>query len=151
MPSLSRMIERLELVEQAREIGIPPDLVKRLYDQGWKDRGAVEKRNRLHEAKKRETALVTVQDRFQKQLDEARYAGLREGLARVRPPSRPQAPPRAHARPSASPPAPPRVPDRTRTQLMEDVEAECRIISESNPGMKPAINALRHRLKKLER
>lgn len=151
--SLSRMIDRVELVEQAKEVGIPPELVRRLYDQGWKDATVVAERNRLHEAEKRKTALVTANDHFQRQLDEARYAGhregLQEGLIRSRVRTRPQEPPRPHARPSAPPP--PRAPERSKVKLLEDVEAQCRIISESNPSMAPAINALRHRLKKLGR
>ena len=38
----------------------------------------------------------------------------------------------------------------TRKKLMEDVMMECRVIGESNPQMMPAMNALRHRLKKVK-
>ena len=148
------MIERLELMEQASEIGVPTDLVKRLYDQGWRDCDRVNTRNRLQEAEKRKTALVSVNDRFQLQIDEARLVGLHEGMARGRmisaasaPPPRPQE--RRRAPPPPRTPPPSRAPERTKASLMEEVMAECRIISESNPSMKPAINALKHRLKKI--
>lgn len=36
-----------------------------------------------------------------------------------------------------------------KQQLMDKVYDECRVIEESNPTMKPAITALRHRLKKV--
>jgi len=145
---LDRMIERMELVEQARQVGVPEGLVRRLYDQGWRDAEAVAKRNRLRESEKRRTALATVQSRWQQQLDEAmemgRSEGFRSGLqlaqARENTRERPQERPRERARAQA--PA-------SRNSILEQVEAQCRIIAESNPNMKPAINALRHRLKKI--
>ena len=40
-------------------------------------------------------------------------------------------------------------PQAARGKLMESVLQECRVIGESNPQMNPAMNALRHRLKKI--
>lgn len=40
-------------------------------------------------------------------------------------------------------------PTAVRKKMMDQVLAECRVIGESNPQMNPAMNALRHRLKKL--
>lgn len=37
----------------------------------------------------------------------------------------------------------------TRKQVMDAVLNECHVIGESNPGMKPAMDALRHRVKKI--
>jgi len=40
-------------------------------------------------------------------------------------------------------------PKQAKKQLMDQVLQECRVIGESNPQMNPAMNALRHRLKKI--
>jgi len=40
--------------------------------------------------------------------------------------------------------------DRSGENIMNKVYDECRVISESNPNMEPAINALKHRLKKIK-
>ncbi len=40
-------------------------------------------------------------------------------------------------------------PKAARGKLMDQVLQECRVIGESNPQMNPAMNALRHRLKKI--
>lgn len=40
-------------------------------------------------------------------------------------------------------------PKEARRQMMDSVLQECRVIGESNPQMNPAMNALRHRLKKI--
>jgi len=145
------MIERIELAEEARSVGIPETLAKRLYDEGWRDAMNVTERNRLRESEKRSTALVSIQGKFQQQIDEALAVGrhegfqdgLQTGLARARPHER--------AGPTQAPPRlPPSAPVRDSAQILEQVEAQCRIIAESNPGMAPAINALRHRLKKVQ-
>ena len=40
-------------------------------------------------------------------------------------------------------------PTAVRGKIMDQVLQECRVIGESNPQMNPAMNALRHRLKKI--
>jgi hypothetical protein len=47
--------------------------------------------------------------------------------------------------------APVRTASVDRKALIDEVLMECRVIGESNPQMNPAMNALRHRLKKLAR
>lgn len=147
---LSRIIERAELVEEARRVGISETLVRKLYDQGWRDAMAVAERTRLRESKQRETALVAVKTQMHRQIVEDMAARQREsfqkGFRAGQAQARPQARARTHERPR-TPPSPP--PSSGSRAILEQVEAQCRIIAESNPGMEPAINALRHRLKKL--
>ena len=38
-----------------------------------------------------------------------------------------------------------------REKLVDEMLDQCKIISESNPGMAPGVNAVRHRIKKLRK
>jgi len=148
--SLSQIIERRELVEHARSVGFPVELCQQIYEMGYSDAADAARRNRLRREESTALALQTAQVSLRAKLEEAEARGFQRGLAssraRTRPYERPRERTRTHARPSPPPPASP----RGRAQILSEVEAQCRIISESNPSMTPAINALRHRLKKLE-
>ncbi len=50
-------------------------------------------------------------------------------------------------------PPPPAAPDPTafRQQIIDEMLNECNVIAESNPNMKPGVNAVRHRIKKLNK
>lgn len=69
-------------------------------------------------------------------LERARLAGYSAGVQAGR----------AMATPA---PAPTPSPGKTRAEFMADVIRETEVIGQSNPNMKPAMNALLHRVKKI--
>lgn len=86
-------------------------------------------------------AVRSAQVQFQQDpvaLERARLAGYSAGVQAGR----------AMATPAPAPPSVPN-PGKARADLLADVMRETEVIGQSNPNMEPAMNALRHRVKKL--
>jgi len=111
------------------EAEVDPVAIRRVFERGY-DKGRQIALQEAHRwaAQSAERAEVAARNKWYQQ-------GLREGRA------------------SAVKTAAPSPVDRAavRREQMDEVLQECRVIGESNPGMNPAMNALRHRLKKLNR
>ena len=153
MPSLVRIIESAELVAEAREVGFPEELCRRMYSLGYEEAREEAARNRLHEEQVQQKALARTQESFRQRIEEAEARGYRAGLQQVEAQRRlyEQHRARRHVPPPPRPPpsAPPPAREQSRHQLVSEMLEQCRVISESNPNMAPGVNAVRHRIKKL--
>jgi hypothetical protein len=122
-------LEAYQLDVEDFEDELAEDEGQQIYDQGYIDG----RQRTLDEARRIATQQVS---RATSMARQAGYKdGFRAGLA-------------AAPRHSAPPPAAPAAGSQSQKQFYDTVLEECRVIGESNPQMNPAMNALRHRLKK---
>jgi hypothetical protein len=110
---------------------VPEDEGQQIYDEGYLDG----RQRALDEARRWATQQISRASAVARQ--SGFKDGFRAGIAAA--PKSSQGAPPAPASADTS---------KVRKQFYDQVLEECRVIGESNPQMNPAMNALRHRLKK---
>lgn len=122
-----------------RHKGIPEDIREQIFHEAYQDAmHQMEQKHQHQLALAHQQAYVQAQTALQHDLMRAKNAAFQRGFQAGR----------------LSAPQPTITPVNmaaVRQQMIDEMLNECKVIGESNPNMKPGVNAVRHRIKKLRK